>query len=221
LPRNESIVFSAAGFVLAGGESSRMGTDKALALFNGIPLIENALATLAAAGLTGRIAGSRSQLDLYAEAIPDTFPNTGPLGGIHAALSASQAEWNVFVPVDLPLMPASLLTALLERAQRTDSPVTVAALNGKIEPFPVILQKSVLDNLTYRLKSGRSACHAAWQEIPGSMNKTLDAVSVESLLQTGQIPHPASLAPALWFQGANTPAELAQLNGIAAKFAVI
>src|SRR5712675_253877 len=80
------------GFVLAGGQSSRMGTDKALALFHGIPLIQVALETLQAVGIQARIAGSRSNLASFAEEISDTFPNSGPLGGVHAALSASNAE---------------------------------------------------------------------------------------------------------------------------------
>src|SRR5271168_5189457 len=104
-----SLPFSAAGFVLAGGRSSRMGTDKALALAGGIPLVQIAVSALAATGVPVRIAGSRSQLGAFAEEIPDTFADVGPLGGVHAALSASQAEWNLILPVDLPLMPASLL----------------------------------------------------------------------------------------------------------------
>ena len=86
---------SAAGFVLAGGHSSRMGADKALALFGGIPLIQVALETLAEAHFSACIAGSRSKLGAFAQEIPDTFPDSGPMGGIHAALAASQAEWNV------------------------------------------------------------------------------------------------------------------------------
>jgi hypothetical protein len=68
---------SAAGFVLAGGNSSRMGSDKALALFGGIPLIQIALETLAEAHIPARIAGSRSDLGRFADEIPDTSPNPG------------------------------------------------------------------------------------------------------------------------------------------------
>jgi molybdopterin-guanine dinucleotide biosynthesis protein A len=208
---------SVAGFVLAGGQSSRMGTDKALALFGGIPLVQTALATLSGAGIFVRIAGSRSALSAFAEEVSDTFPDTGPLGGIHAGLSASQAEWSLFLPVDLPLMPSSLLACLLQRAMLTGAPVTAARLNGRMEPFPVVLHSRVLPLVTKRLQSGETACHKAWQTIPEALGTKLDAVPVEYLVQCGQCRHSGSLPPALWFQSANTPAELAQLNRIWAE----
>ena len=202
---------SAAGFVLAGGYSSRMGTDKALALFGGIPLIQNALDILAEAKIPARIAGSRSDLSDYAEEIPDTFSESGPLGGVHAALSASNAEWNLFLPVDMPLMPASLLVCLLQRAILTGAPVTAVRLNGRIEPFPVVLQSSTLPHIADRLQSGDASCYRAWQRIPGELHSSFDAIPVEYLIQCGQCRHPGGLPPMLWIQSANTQAELASL----------
>jgi molybdopterin-guanine dinucleotide biosynthesis protein A len=207
---------SAAGFVLAGGQSSRMGSDKALALFHGVSLIQVALQTINAAGISVRIAGSRSDLSSFAAQIPDTFTETGPLGGVHAALSVSDAEWNLFLPVDLPLMPSSLLACLLQRAMLTGAPVTAARLNGRIQPFPVVLHRSVLASITQRLQEGNSACHAAWQSIPPELSSSLDVVSVEYLHQCGLCSHPRGLPPVLWFQSANTPAELLLLNGFSA-----
>jgi len=202
---------SAAGFILAGGRSSRMGTDKALTLLAGIPLIQIAIQTLTSAGVPARIAGSRSSLAEFAQEIPDTWPDSGPLGGIHAALSASLADWNLFLPVDLPLMPASLLACLLQRAALTAQPVTATRLNGRLEPFPVVLHRSVLPFVSQCLESGKTACHQAWQTIPQELGTGLDAVPVESLVQCGQCSHSANLPPILWFQSANTPDELARL----------
>ena len=145
---------SAAGFVLAGGRSSRMGTDKALTLLTGIPLIQIAIQTLVAAGVPAKIAGSRSPLAAFAQEIPDTFADAGPLGGIHAALSASPVDWNLFLPVDLPRMPASLLACLLQRAAITGQPISATRLNGRLEPFPVVLHRSVLPLVARCLETG-------------------------------------------------------------------
>ena len=207
---------SVAGFVLAGGRSSRMGSDKALALFHGVPLIQAALQTINAVGIPARIAGARSNLSSFAVPIPDTFTETGPLGGIHAALSVSDAEWNLFLPVDLPLMPSSLLVCLLQRAILTGAPVTVARLNGRIQPFPVVLHRSVLPSIAQWLETGNSACHAAWQSIPGDLGSTLDAAPVEYLHQCRHCSHPRGFPPILWFQSANTPAELLRINRLGA-----
>jgi molybdopterin-guanine dinucleotide biosynthesis protein A len=210
-----------AGFVLAGGQSSRMGTDKALALFGRAPLIQVALDTLADAEIPTRIAGSRSDLSGFAEVIPDTFRDAGPLGGVHAALSASPAEWNLFLPVDMPLMPPSLLRCLLQRAMLTGTPITAIRLNGRVEPFPVILRLSTLPHITQRLAAGEASCHRAWQTIPGEMGKALDAVAVESMVQCGHCRHPAQLPPVLWFESSNTPAQLARLNRIGSDRAAV
>jgi len=203
----------AAGFVLAGGRSSRMGSEKALAHFGGVPLIQIALGAFAEAGIPARIAGARSDLRPFGEQIPDLVTEAGPLSGIHAALSASQAEWNIFLPVDLPLMPSSLLASLLQRARLTRSPVTASTLNGRLAPFPVIVHRSTLPAIADRLVSGQTACHRAWESIPKELGLQLDAVAVETLLQCGQcVPDRIGLPPVLWFESANTPGELARLN---------
>lgn len=212
------------GFVLAGGHSSRMGSDKALVLFARKPLIQIALENLREAGLHAKIAGYRSDLSSFAETVPDTYLESGPLGGVHAGLSSlsnstnltdlanSDTQWSVFLPVDLPLMPASLLACLLQRAQLTGAPITVARSNGRIQPFPVVLHCEVLPKIEQLLDAGSSACHAAWQTIPAMLGATLDTVSVESLHQCGQCRHPEAIPHAIWFQSANSPTEIAYLQ---------
>jgi molybdopterin-guanine dinucleotide biosynthesis protein A len=214
-PQHSPRLEPATGFVLAGGRSSRMGSDKALALFCGVPLVQVALETFAEAKIPAAIAGARSDLSQFGALIPDIAPGSGPLSGIHAALSVSSAEWNLFLPVDLPLMPPSLLAVLLQRARLMHSPVTVATCNGRLEPFPVVLHRSALPSIVHRLETGQTACHRAWETIPAELGAALDAISVEALIQCGQC-HPGrrrtGLPPLLWFQSANTPDELARLH---------
>ena len=99
----------AAGYVLAGGQSSRMGTDKALVRFRGRPLVQHAVQILNTAGLTATIAGSRRPLAEYAPSIADKWADgersAGPLAGVASALSSTNAEWNVFLTVDAPSFP--------------------------------------------------------------------------------------------------------------------
>ncbi len=97
-------------FVLAGGQSTRMGRDKALLPLDGRPLIEHMLDKMRGLGLHARICGSRPDLAQFAEVVADNFAGSGPLAGIEAALAVSDSELNLFVPVDLPGLPAGVST---------------------------------------------------------------------------------------------------------------
>jgi len=117
--------------------------------------------------------------------------------------------------VDMPLMPPPLLRCLLQRASLTGAAVTASRLNGRLEPFPVVLHRSVLPLIARELDGGAAkspSCRAVWEAIPQQLGLPLDAPSVEILLQCGQISHPLGLPPVLWFQNANTPADLARVN---------
>src|SRR5580693_7445618 len=118
------------GFILAGGLSSRMGSDKALLEIDGRPLIAHALDLLSAVTPAPRICGSRPDLAPFADVIPDNFPNSGPLGGIEAALSASTTDLNLFLPVDLPNLPIEFLRVLVARAEDSNAVATIPTLAG-------------------------------------------------------------------------------------------
>lgn len=110
------------GAVLVGGRSSRFGSDKAAADWNGRPLAEHA------AALLGQYVDEVVTVG-GAGAVPDLpRPGLGPLGGIAGALD--HAAGHGFVSVltigcDMPRVPLELLTALLRRAPAycSDAPV--------------------------------------------------------------------------------------------------
>jgi molybdopterin-guanine dinucleotide biosynthesis protein A len=209
----------ASGFILAGGQSSRMGSEKALALFDGNPLIQIAVQTFAEVGIHAKIAGARTQLNSYAPQIPDTYADAGPLAGVHAALAVSHSNWNLFLPVDLPLMPSSLLVRALQRAMLTGAPVTAVELNGILQPFPVILTRETTPHIEHRLQANQTACHQVWRAIPPLLGSNLDSISVEVLVQANQCRHSLGLPPCFWFQSANTPSELQYLTALQNKAA--
>jgi molybdopterin-guanine dinucleotide biosynthesis protein A len=210
----------AAGFVLAGGQSSRMGSDKALLPFAGRPLIEHALATLREAGLSVSIAGAnpaaQSALAAYARIIPDPQPGLGPLAGICAALEAASARYVVFLPVDLPLIPPSLIVYLLHHARITGRAVTVPSINGFLQTFPAVLDRSVLPALKTELDSGRRGCFSAFKAAAEGLCQPITGVAVELLAQAGQVAHPLGLASMRWFLNVNTPRDLEQATVLAA-----
>jgi molybdopterin-guanine dinucleotide biosynthesis protein A len=96
-----------------------MGADKALLYYAGRLLIERAVELLKAVSLEPHIVGERPDLAAYAPVIEDLHPGCGPLGGIEAALASTTSEWNLFLPVDLPLLPSAFVRYLVERSRIT------------------------------------------------------------------------------------------------------
>ena len=198
----------AAGFVLAGGQSSRMGRDKASLLFRGRPLVAHALDIFSGAGLQATIAGVRVSLGAFAPVVEDAEPGLGPLGGICTALKSTTARWAVFLPVDLPLLPSSLVRFLLAHAQTTGSAITLPSLAGFVQTFPAVLDRSALPGLQAELESGRRECFSAFQAAAGGLGRPLGVVAAELLAQAGQVTHPDGLSVESWFSNINSVDDL-------------
>jgi molybdopterin-guanine dinucleotide biosynthesis protein A len=194
----------AAGFVLAGGRSSRMGVEKALVSFRGEPMIVHALRTLHEAGLPASIAGARTSLEQFAPVVPDVHPDLGPLGGICAALASTEARRAVFLPVDLPLLPDSLLVALLEEA----APVVVVEVDGFAQTFPAVVARPTLPGLLAELEAGRGGCFSAFQAAAASLGQSVRVLSLEDLVKQKRLVHPRGLPQESWFLNLNRPDDL-------------
>jgi molybdenum cofactor guanylyltransferase len=194
-----------------------MGRDKAGLPFAGQPLIAHALSIFRDAGLTASIAGAHADLAPYAPVIADSRPGSGPLGGICDALAASAAQHAVFLPVDMPLVPPSLVAYLLHHAQITGRAVTLASVNGTVETFPAVIGREAVPFLAAALESGRRGCLAAFESAASGSNQRTDIVIVEALVQSGQVADLQVRPPIYWFVNLNTPADLARTEALAAR----
>jgi molybdopterin-guanine dinucleotide biosynthesis protein A len=190
-----------------------MGADKALVQLAGRPLVAHALGILREAGLSGSIAGASSQLAEHAAVvraplIKDSTAGLGPLGGVCAAIGSCGSRHGVFLSVDLPLVPASLVALLLDHARTTGAAVTVASVNGFAQTFPAVVDRAALPALESALTEGNRGCFAAFQDAARRLAFPLSILPVEMLVQCGQIARSDGLPPAFWFQNLNTPGEL-------------
>jgi molybdenum cofactor guanylyltransferase len=200
----------AEGFVLAGGRSSRMGRDKALLQLGGRSMLEVALEKLRALPLPvpPRIAGAR----LDAGALADLHPGCGPLGGIEAALMGSSRPLNVFLPLDMPLLPAKFLVWMLRRAKITGAMVTLPRINGRPQPLCAVYHRELLGPITRSLLAGdykvmRVVCAATPQF--GSV----DIFDVELVATADPDMFTFSPLPAYrWFHNCNTPEDMAGIE---------
>jgi molybdenum cofactor guanylyltransferase len=195
-----------------------MGADKALIEFRGQPLVTHALGILRGAGLDPSIAGARSALEAYTPVVRDSKPDAGPLGGICAAMASTTARWSVFVPVDLPLLPASLIQFLLRRAEVAGTAITITSVTGFAQTFPAVLDRAVLPWLTSELEAGRNGCFSAFQAAAMGLGQRVDVVAAELLAEGGQVTHPAGLAAANWFLNVNSADDLRRAEALLAGF---
>ena len=153
-----------AGFVLAGGKSSRMGEDKASLRLQGQTLLDIACRKLLAITPDVFIVGSRKRFG--AEAIEDIFPNRGPLGGIHAALATGHAALNLVMAVDLPFVEEKFLDYLIREAKVSDAAVIVPRTAAGWQPLCGVYRQSFLMPAEDALSAGRNKIDALFNDVP-------------------------------------------------------
>lgn len=107
-------------FILAGGRSTRMGTDKAFVLLDGRTLLVRALDLARSLTADVGIVGDAVKFASFGPVVEDVFPGCGPLGGIHAALRSSQTDLNLILAVDIPFLTPALLQYMFARAQDSE-----------------------------------------------------------------------------------------------------
>src|SRR4051812_4485536 len=103
-------------FILAGGNSSRMGRDKATLSLQGRTLLERVRELASTVTQQVRVVGSRERYG--SAAVEDVYEARGPLGGIHAALLATKTELNLVLSVDTPFVAPEFLQYLAGEAER-------------------------------------------------------------------------------------------------------
>jgi molybdopterin-guanine dinucleotide biosynthesis protein A len=195
------------GFVLAGGQSTRMGRDKALLEVDGGPLIARMLGKVRGLGLEARICGSRPDLARFAEVVPDNFAPAGPLGGMEAALALSDSELNLFVPVDVPGIPEEFLGWLTGRAEGSRAVATIPRYGDRLQPLCAVYSRRLLEGLRESLRAGRHKVMDAIRASAMGLGESIDVFDAECVAAAGCSEWSLEPPLAAWFRNVNTPAE--------------
>jgi molybdopterin-guanine dinucleotide biosynthesis protein A len=139
------------GFILTGGQSRRMGTDKSRLMLDGESFLDRIAGQLAAVTRLVTIVGGKAEAlpasripplegqparpsGLTIHCVPDVYPEWGALGGVHAALSACSALWALVVACDFPFVTGELFTRLASLAPGFDA---VAPIQSDGIPQPL------------------------------------------------------------------------------------
>ena len=138
------------GFILAGGKSSRMGSDKGLIKFAGRHMIEHSILALKPLCSSIHIVTNNMEYcDLGYLVHQDLIKDKGPLAGICTALSLSKTRLNLIVTCDSPFVTSALLSHLIEQAEDFDA--VVPFFDNRVYPLTAVYTTSCYTALNKRL----------------------------------------------------------------------
>ena len=152
-----------AGYVLAGGRSSRFGRNKALADVDGKPMALHVADRIRPVVDSIALVGPAiAYQDLGLRVIEDSLDGFGPVAGILAAVEDSAAPWILVVACDLPNIRPQFLEMLFRRAESSsvDAVIPLAA-DGREQPLCAVYNKSMAGQLRQAVKSGVAKVTAA------------------------------------------------------------
>jgi molybdopterin-guanine dinucleotide biosynthesis protein A len=142
-------------FILAGGSSSRMGSDKALLELNGELLILRAARLLDPLVACVTVIGDPARYAALGLAVvPDDVPGLGALGGIATALRISRLPWNLVVACDLPYLTAAWLEFLISRALASRADALLPAGERGPEPLCAVYHARCAPVISAALERG-------------------------------------------------------------------
>lgn len=129
--------------IQAGGQSSRMGSDKGLVTLNGQMLIERVLT--AVEGLCDDLIVTTNNAARYAmfglRTIPDTIPGAGALPGLYTALKAATGHYVLVVACDMPFLNHDLLHYQLEQAFALHPDIVLPRWENHWQPFHAVYHR--------------------------------------------------------------------------------
>ncbi len=139
--------------IMAGGKSSRMGTDKSFVLFQGRPLIEVVLERVAGLGAETLLVTNNppAYAHLGLPMFSDVLPDNGPLGGIYTAVLRAQNPYVLVVACDMPWLNPKLLTYQLDLRHAAD--IVVPRWDKYPEPLHAVYSKACLPAIEASLQA--------------------------------------------------------------------
>ncbi len=179
-----------------------MGQDKALLPWGDKTLLSHALARLREATSRGVavLCGPEPRYqDHGAPVFPDVVPEAGALGGVLTGLERlpKDADYGLFLAVDLPLVPIALLRRLAERAEEGIDAVVAFSPTGP-EPLCAVYGRNCLEPIRQNVEAGRLKMTDFWTAV------SVHALYPGALLDMGD--------PATLFKNANTAADYEALS---------
>lgn len=149
------------GIILAGGRSSRMGTDKGLLDLNGKTFLQYSMEALNPLVSKIMIISDNAAYDIFnVERVEDIIKDSGPLAGIYTGLKKSNTEYNLVLSCDIPLVQSNVLKMLIE-AENGHYDIVQIESNGRDMPLIALYSKRCESVFLELLQNDERRLHVA------------------------------------------------------------
>ena len=178
-------------YILAGGRSTRMGTDKGLVELNGIPMIQHVINVVKnVSDQIFIISNSEEYVKFNLQVICDEIHEIGPLGGLITGLRNTTSKWNLFIGCDMPYINVEVISLLIKN--KSDCHAIIPRHHDQIEPLCALYHSAALPIFEKQVSFGNYKVHDAISKL------NIVEIKVPSFLFQDKNP----------FQNMNTPSDL-------------
>jgi len=157
---NTKSAANVAGYVLAGGGSTRFGRDKALVEVGGKLMLARMVELLQEVTQKAKVVAVRGKYETFGlEIVEDRWPGEGPLGGIitalqHTARSPLRSEWNLIVSCDMPFLTPKWMRYMVMRAAGSGAQVILPRSASGPEPLCACWRTDTAETLRAGFEEG-------------------------------------------------------------------
>ena len=153
------------GIVLAGGKSSRMGSDKGLLTINDKTFVEHVIVAMKPLVDKIIIVSNNKDYDQFGyRRVEDSIKDSGPLAGLYSGLKHSETEFNLVLSCDIPMIKTELLKKLVDADLENHEVVQIES-NTKTMPLIAMYKKQCMHKCLELLQQGERRLRVAVNEL--------------------------------------------------------
>lgn len=178
------------GIILAGGKSSRMGTDKGLMPFRGKPMIQHIIDPMAKICQRILIVTSNPMYGMFGfELVKDEQPDYGPVMGVLSGLKESETSLNLVMSCDAPFVSFDLMKELVLKSGEAD--IVAASSSEGIHPLIALYHKNCLPVFEQAVAEDEHRLRTVIEKLKVEKLSVLNERLVRNINQPGDIVPPS------------------------------
>lgn len=154
------------GIILAGGKSSRMGSDKGLLTVNGKMFVERVIDAMKPIvnDIIIIISNNQKYNQFGYQRVADRIKDSGPLAGLYSGLHHSKTEYNLVLSCDIPMITTEVLKKLIDTDYENYDVVQIQS-EHKTMPLIALYNKQCADKCLQLLQQGEKRLRVAVSQL--------------------------------------------------------